>query len=151
MKLATLFLLLGAAAAHAEIHDVKMLNRSTEGPMIYEPQHLTIAPGDTVRFLPTHSGHNAATIEGMIPADAEPFKSRINEEFEVTLTAPGRYGIKCSPHFAMGMVMLIDVGDIASPEEPAGLAADLPERARQRFDAILGAAQAEEQAGSSSP
>lgn len=110
-----------------------MLNRNDQGPMIYEPQHLTIAPGDTVRFLPTQPGHNAATIDGMIPKGAEPWKSKINQEFEVTLTVPGRYGIKCSPHYAMGMVMVIDVGEGAAAEIPA----EMPPRAKERFDAIL--------------
>ncbi|MFB2533449.1 pseudoazurin [Paracoccus sp. p4-l81] len=134
MKLAALILMLSATLAQAETHEVKMLNRNDEGPMIYEPQHLTIAPGDTVRFLPTQSGHNAATIDGMIPDGAEAWKSKINEEFEVTLTVPGRYGIKCSPHYAMGMVMVIDVGEDAEAEIPA----NVPARAKQRFDAILG-------------
>lgn len=136
MKLVPLLLLLSTAAAHAEIHEVRMLNRNAEGPMIYEPQHLKVAPGDTVRFLPTQPGHNAATVDGMIPAGAEAFKSRINEEFEVTLTVPGRYGIKCSPHYAMGMVMVIDVGEAA----PLDLPGDVPDRARKRFEAILGTA-----------
>jgi len=37
-------------------------------------------------------------IEGMIPEAAEPFRSKINDMFEVTLTEPGAYGIKFSPH-----------------------------------------------------
>lgn len=135
MKTALLILLMTASLAHAETHEVQMLNRNAEGPMIYQPQHLTIAPGDTVRFLPTQAGHNAATIDGMIPEGAAPFKSKINQPFEVTLTVPGRYGIKCSPHYAMGMVMMIDVGAVT----PGPLPAALPARARQRFTTILGA------------
>ncbi|MGQ0486346.1 MAG: plastocyanin/azurin family copper-binding protein [Hyphomicrobiales bacterium] len=46
---------------------------------------------------------------------------------------PGSYGIKCSPHYAMGMVMLIEVGDQPAPQLPA----DLPARAKQRFEQIL--------------
>jgi len=130
-----LALLLLATPAFAETHEVQMYNRSENGPMIYEPSFLSIVPGDTVRFLPTQPSHNAATIDGMIPEGAEPFKSKINEDFSVTLTVPGSYGIKCSPHFAMGMVMLIEVGDAPSPVLPE----DLPARARERFEAILAA------------
>lgn len=122
-----------AAPLHAETHEVGMYNRNDRGPMIYEPDILRIAPGDSVRFVPAQPSHNAATIDGMIPEGAEPFKSRINEEFTVTLTVPGRYGIKCSPHFAMGMVMLIEVGEVGATDLPA----DLPKRARERFEAIL--------------
>lgn len=128
--LATLF----AIPAQAELHEVEMLNRNAQGPMPYAPDFLRIAPGDTVRFVPTAKGHNAATIDGMLPEGATPFKSRLGEVFEITLTTPGIYGIKCSPHFAMGMVMLIAVGDAPLPST---LPQDLPTRARQRFDEIL--------------
>jgi len=128
-------LILLAVPLRAQTHDVKMFNRSDSGPMTYEPAFLQIAPGDTVRFLPAQSNHNATTIEGMIPKGATPFKSKINETFSVTLTVPGSYGIKCSPHFAMGMVMLIEVGEASAPVLPA----DLPARARTRFEAILAA------------
>ena len=84
-----------------------MLNRGEKGPMVFEPDFLEIAPGDRVRFVPTHKSHNAATIDGMVPEGVEGFKSRINEEFETGFEQPGFYGIKCSPHYGMGMVMLI--------------------------------------------
>lgn len=143
-------LLLGyafAAPALAEVHEVRMFNRNDQGAMVYEPPFLRIAPGDAVRFVPTQPSHNAATIEGMIPQGAEPFRSKINETFEARLTVPGRYGIKCSPHFAMGMVMLIEVGEAPAPEltgaltgaPPADLPADLPPRAKARFEQILAA------------
>lgn len=136
MKLATLVLVLLSAPAFAATHEVRMFNRSENGPMIYEPSFLKITPGDTVRFIPTQPSHNAATIDGMIPEGAEPFKSKINEDFSVILTVPGSYGIKCSPHVAMGMVMLIEVGDGGpAPDFPD----DLPGKARERFDAILAA------------
>lgn len=123
---------LSTTSALAEIHEVQMYNRNERGPMIYEPDYLRIAPGDTVRFIPTQPSHNASTIEGMIPKGAQSFKSKINEDFSVTLEVPGSYGIKCSPHFAMGMVMLIEVGD-AEPDLPE----DLPPRAKARFESIL--------------
>lgn len=122
-----------APAAYAETHDVKMYTRSENGTMIYEPEFLAIAPGDSVRFLPEQPTHNAATIEGMTPESAEPFRSKINEDFTVTLSEPGIYGIKCSPHFSMGMVMLIRVGETAGPVLPESL----PKRARERFEKII--------------
>ena len=76
--LLTAALLILPHAALAEVHEVHMLNRNDQGPMVYEPQRLRIAPGDTVRFLPTQPGHNAATIDGMIPEGAEPFLSLIH-------------------------------------------------------------------------
>lgn len=124
-----------ASPLAAETHVVEMYNRSGNGPMIYEPSFLRIAPGDTVRFVPTQPSHNAATIDEMLPEGAEPFKSKINQDFSITLTVPGTYGIKCSPHYAMGMVMLIQVGEGDLAPLPQGL----PARALERFNSILAA------------
>lgn len=129
--LATLFCI----SAHAEVHDVKMLNRGDSGSMVYEPDYLTIAPGDTVRFIATHPSHNAASVPGLLPKGAEPFKGKINEEIEVKFDTPGFYGIQCIPHLAMGMVMLIKVGDSQASE--LQVPASLPARAKQRFEQIL--------------
>lgn len=130
--LAALFLMF-AAPAFSETYEVEMYNRSENGPMIYEPSYLKIAPGDSVRFIPAQPSHNAATIDGMMPAGAVPFKSKINEDVTVTFEVPGAYGIKCSPHFAMGMVMLIHVGDVSQTPLPD----TLPKKARERFETIL--------------
>ncbi|MBL3575475.1 pseudoazurin [Rhodovulum sulfidophilum] len=128
-------MILSAPFAAAKTVEVKMLNRNASGPMVYEPDYLVMEPGDTVRFLPTAPGHNAGSIDEMLPAGAEPFKGQINEEIEVTLTEPGIYGIKCSPHFAMGMVMLIQVG--TQPAAEADLPAGLPTRADKRLREII--------------
>lgn len=122
-------------SALAEVHEVKMLNRNDTGPMPFEPEYLVIQPGDTVKFLAVDPGHNAATIAGMIPEGGRKFIGKINEEIEVTLDAEGIWGIKCSPHYTMGMAMLIQVGDTSATE--ADLPADLPEAARQRMLDIL--------------
>lgn len=135
MRLLLAALLLAATPAAAETFEVKMLNRSEAGPMVYEPDFLRIASGDTVRFVAATTGHNVASVEGMAPEGSVPFKGQINEELELTLTVPGLYGVKCSPHSAMGMVMLIAVGDA----DPADLAIPdgVPARAKARFDAIV--------------
>lgn len=124
-----------AAPAFAETHFVKMLNRNDTGGMVYEPDYLEVAPGDTVKFLKTSIGHNAATIDGFLPQDATPFKGKINEEIEVTFTEPGFYGVKCTPHYDMGMVMLIQVGN----EEPSSvvLPDGMPKDATARFQKIV--------------
>ncbi|CAN0583947.1 unnamed protein product [Ectocarpus sp. 12 AP-2014] len=118
-----------------QTHTVEMLNRDDSGPMPFAPGYLVIQPGDTVKFLATHAGHNSATIEGMLPEGGKAFFGNINEEIEVTLNEEGIWGIKCSPHYTMGMVMLIQVGDIAATEDD--LPDDLPPAARQRFLDIL--------------
>lgn len=117
-----------------------MLNRNDGGPMPFEPDYLVIQPGDSVKFIAASPGHNAATIDGMIPGNGEKFVGRINEEIEVTLTEEGIWGIKCSPHYTMGMVMLIQVGD--RPATEADLVEDLPPAARERMLQILARASA---------
>lgn len=91
--------------ASAETFEVKMLNKGEGGRMIFEPAVLRITAGDTVKFLATDKGHNAESIEDMMPEGAAKFVGKINEEIEVTLTESGFYGVQCKPHFAMGMVM----------------------------------------------
>ena len=46
----------------------------------------------------------------MFPADATPFVGKNNEDVSVTFDKPGAYGVKCMPHYGMGMVALIVVG-----------------------------------------
>jgi pseudoazurin len=133
--LAALTLMLFTGNAMAETFEVRMLNRGEKGPMVFEPDYLEIKPGDRVVFVPTHKSHNAATIDGMIPEGAEGFKSRINDQFETTFDAVGFYGIKCSPHFGMGMVMLIKVGDATLPESYKQIS--MPARAKPRMEALI--------------
>ena len=97
--------------AQAETYDVKMLNNGAEGPNIFEPSYLKIQPGDSVRFLPTQRGHNAASIKEMSPDGYKGFLGKIDKEIVVTYDEPGFYGVKCTPHYSMGMVMIIKVGD----------------------------------------
>ncbi|MCX8997483.1 pseudoazurin [Rhizobiaceae bacterium BDR2-2] len=133
-------ILLSAAPALAETIEVRMLNRGEAGPMPYEPDYLELKPGDIVRFISVSTGHNAATIDGFIPEGAEAFRGKLNEEIEVTFTTPGFYGIKCTPHYAMGMVMLIQVGE--APADQVTLPENLPPRAKKRFEDIIARATA---------
>ena len=103
--------LLAALPAHAADFEVRMLNRGEAGAMVFEPAFLRVAPGDTVTFVPTDRSHNAESIGGMTPEGAEPFKGRMNEPVTVTFEKQGVYGYKCMPHYAMGMVGVVVVGE----------------------------------------
>ncbi len=101
-----------ASAVAAADFEVLMLNKGTDGKtMGFSPSFLRVEPGDTITFIPVDKGHNAETILGMIPDNAETWKGKVDEQLTVTLTEPGLYGFKCFPHFAMGMVGLVQVGD----------------------------------------
>ncbi len=104
------------SAANAEEFTIQMLNRGEAGTMIFEPAFVHAQVGDTLRFVPTDRGHNAEIIDGLIPEGATPFAGKINEEFTVTLDTEGVFGVMCKPHFAMGMVMSVAVGDVEVPE-----------------------------------
>ncbi len=135
-KLATASLIFaaGITPAFAETVEINMLNKGEEGTMVFEPSFVRIQPGDTVKFIATDKTHNAETIEGKIPEGAEGFMGKVNEELEATLTEEGIYLVKCKPHYPMGMVMTIAVGDDA--EVPEGFLDDIkPKKAVERFEA----------------
>lgn len=125
------------SGAHAAEHEVQMLNKGPEGqPMQFDPAFLKIEPGDTVKFVATDRGHNAETILEMVPEGAETWKGKINEEITVTFNEEGIYGYKCMPHFAMGMVGIIQVGDDVSNLNSAETA-KLPGRAKARMAELI--------------
>ena len=131
MTLAALTAMLLAGGAQAAEHEVQMLNKGEKGAMVFVPDLVKAAPGDSIRFVPTHKSHNAEAIKGMLPEGAEGFKSKINEDFTVTLTEEGVYGIKCTPHYGMGMVALIVVGDPVNLD--AAMAVSHPGKAKRAF------------------
>ena len=127
---------LPSAARAAATFEVHMKNTGEGGAMVFEPMLTKIAAGDTVKFIPTDKGHNAESIKDILPEGAELFKGKINEEISVTFTVPGVYGIKCTPHFAMGMVALVVVDDPAVNLEDAKTAR-LPGKAKERLEPLF--------------
>jgi len=90
---------------------VQMLNQGADGVMVFEPSVLHVQPGDSVTFKATDLGHNAASIEGMIPAGAESWDSGMSQDVTVTFGEEGTYVYQCTPHLMMAMVGVIIVGD----------------------------------------
>lgn len=123
------------APAFATDYEVHMLNKGVAGTMVFEPAFVQAQPGDTVTFIPTDKGHNVEAIKDMLPEGVEIFKSKINETYVLTVDVPGVYGVKCTPHFAMGMVGLIVVGEDTSNLE-AIKAIKVPKKVGERFEAI---------------
>jgi len=123
----------GATAAEVE---VKMLNKGAEGVMVFEPALIKIAPGDTVKFVSTDKGHNAETIKGMLPDGVAPFVGKSGEDVSVKFEQAGVYGIKCMPHYGMGMVAMIVVGTPTNVDQ----ARAVPQvgKAKQVFATLFG-------------
>lgn len=115
---------------------VAMKDKGADGTMVFEPGYVRAEPGDVIRFVPTNPAHNAETIADLLPAGAAPIKGRFNQMVELKASVPGLYGIKCLPHYFMGMVALVQVG-----KAPANLAAfqaaTLPPLAKARMAKYL--------------
>jgi pseudoazurin len=117
-----------SSGASAEEHVVKMLNNNGKGKfMLFEPDVVKAAVGDTVKFVPTSKGHNAEMIPEIWPEGVPEFKGDLNQEIVLTLEKPGVYGIKCLPHYPMGMMAMIVAGEPANAAQldsykPAGTA-----------------------------
>jgi pseudoazurin len=104
--------------------NVKVL---TQGP---GPDNM-MAPGDTVHFVATDKGHNVESFPGMLPDGATPFTSKMGEDVTAKFDKPGVYGIRCKPHYGLGMVALVVVGSPVN--EDAAKAIVQPGKAKLRF------------------
>ncbi|GAU87064.1 pseudoazurin [Bosea sp. BIWAKO-01] len=123
----------GVAGA-AEV-EVKMLNKGAEGIMVFEPAVVKVNPGDTVKFIAADKGHNVESVEAMLPEGGKVFVGKINEELAITFDKPGVYGYKCKPHYGMGMVGLVVVGE--PPNLDQAKAAAHPPKAKQVFATLF--------------
>jgi pseudoazurin len=135
--------LLGALSvpASAAEHIINMLNKGADGTaMVFEPSFVRAAVGDTVKFVPVDKGHFAVTLPGMWPEGVAAAKGKVNVEFVVTMDKDGLYGFKCTPHYAMGMVALVQVG--TAPVTDAVKAIKIPGPAGKRMEAALALAAA---------
>ena len=132
---AALAAMIMTGGAYAADHQVQLLNKGEHGVMVFEPNYIEAAPGDTVTFVPTDKGHDAASIDGMIPEGAESFKGEISKPITVTVDKEGIYGVKCVPHYGMGMVALIVVGKPVNLEQAKTV--KQPGKAKKVFAELL--------------
>jgi pseudoazurin len=99
-------------SSSGETHEIQMRNQGSDGVMVFEPSVLRVQVGDSVTFKATDAGHNSASIEGMIPSEAEPWDGGMGQDVTITLTEEGTYVYQCTPHLMMAMVGVITVGDL---------------------------------------
>lgn len=134
--LAATLTLAASGQASAVDHQVKMLNAGAKGAMVFEPDFIMAAPGDTVTFLPTNPGHLVETIKGMLPAGGKDFKGKAGKPATMTVDAEGVYGIKCQPHYSMGMVALVVAGKPTNLAEAKAVKQQSP-KAKTHFDELF--------------
>ena len=130
---------LGALAVPASAREivVHMKNRGAEGSMVFEPSFIKAAPGDVIHFVPSDPSHNAETLPSMLPSGAKPMKGMMSKDVSMIVTIPGLYGVKCMPHYSMGMVALVQVGRVSPEALNAAKAVKLPPFAAKRMAAML--------------
>jgi len=111
MRKSIFFLTLLTSFVAGENFDVKMVNADSSGQvMVFDPPFIKANVGDTVTFLPTDMLHNSQSVPGLIPSSANSWNGAMNEKITVELNAEGVYVYQCTPHIALGMIGVIQVG-----------------------------------------
>ena len=110
----------------AENFDVKMVNADASGQvMVFDPPFIKANVGDTVTFLPTDMLHNSQSVPGLIPSSANSWNGAMNEKITVELNAEGVYVYQCTPHIALGMIGVIQVGEASNIDDIKNSASSL--------------------------
>ncbi|PSC02648.1 pseudoazurin [Alsobacter soli] len=133
--LATIFAGALCGAANAAEIEVKMLNKGADGTFVFEPALIKAQPGDTIKFVASDKGHNAESVDGMLPEGATAFIGKMGEDVSVTVDKAGVYGVKCKPHYGMGMVAMVVVGSPANVD--AAKAVNHPGKAKTVFAGLF--------------
>jgi pseudoazurin len=135
--MAVLFLVL-PASVNASDMTIQMLNKDigSKKRNIYSPAIIQIELGDTVKWVATDRGHNVEFVRGAVPEGVKPFRSALGKDVSYTFSTPGAYVFKCTPHYGLGMVGIIIVGE--TPDNLLDIAAKkYPGKADKRIDALL--------------
>jgi plastocyanin len=146
-----------ATMATAATVEIKLM-QTPAGKTYFDPVGVSIAPGDTVRWVQLSGFHSITAYhpgndnhELRIPASAKPWDSDIllaeypkpRATFEHIFTVPGVYDYFCRPHEMAGMVGRIVVGNPGDGPgtKPFGYAPNehwkpVPEAARNAFPPV---------------
>ena len=85
------------------------MTMGANGSLVFDPVEVSIAAGDTVRFvngvLPPHN----VIVEGHDELSHEDLAFSAGEFFEITFPDPGDYNIWCAPHKGAGMIGTVHV------------------------------------------
>jgi pseudoazurin len=112
-----LALLASSPAFSAEL-TVEMLNNKDGQMHVYSTEIMKVAVGDTVTWKATNAGHNAVFVPKGFPEGAAPLDSPIGKDVTYTFDKPGVYMVKCNPHFGLGMLQAVVVGnDLSNLEQ----------------------------------
>ncbi len=126
----------GPAFADAE---VQMLNKAPDSNErnVFYPAIVKLQPGETVYWVATDKGHNVELVKGSVPEGTPPFRSNMNQDASFTFDKPGVYVYKCTPHYGLGMVGIVVVGDDLSNQDEVS-AKRYPGKAGKRLSKMFG-------------
>ena len=116
VSVSVLIILFASTSVRSEQHVVKLLTTASNGEtMVFEPGFLKVSVGDTIVFEPADASHNAESFFAPI-SDAN-FYTELGVTESVVLTQEGVYLYKCTPHFMLGMIGVIQVGKAVNKME----------------------------------
>lgn len=125
-----------SSTAFAAEHVVEMKNSGAEGAMVFEPGYVNADPGDTVKFVLVDQAHNSTSVE--VPEGAKSWEGAINEGITVTVEEEGVYVYKCTPHAALNMTGVIQVGEATNYDSAKQAVDTLTENAATNKDRLTG-------------
>jgi len=100
----------------AKEHVVKLLTVDEQGKsMVMQPSYIRIDKGDSIKFVPSDVTHNAQSI--VTPEGAKSFTTEMGKTQTVIFPIEGAYLYKCTPHFALGMLGVVQVGSANNVEQ----------------------------------
>ena len=112
MRNLTLLFMFLALSVSAENFNIKMVNTDSSGQiMVFDPPFLKVNVGDTITFIPADALHNSKSVSNLIPSSAVPWEGAMDEKITVELDVEGIYIYQCTPHLALGMIGVIQVGN----------------------------------------
>lgn len=134
--LMALLVALPVPAVAADV-SVEMLNKAPNSKErnVFEPALIRIEPGDTVTWVSRDRGHNVEFVRGAVPSGVKPFRSALSKDASYTFTEPGVYVYKCTPHYGMGMVGVVVVGEPVNLVDVQGK--KYPGKAKNRVAELL--------------
>lgn len=117
LKYISLFLIaIFATPAMSADHVVKAVTTGSDGQMmVFEPGYIKVEVGDTITFIPSDASHNAESI--FSPSSDSSFATKLGQTISIKFNQEGVYLYKCTPHFVMAMVGVIQVGSASNKDE----------------------------------
>lgn len=134
--LTAIALTLASGFTMAAEHVIEMKNSGADGAMVFEPGFVKAEPGDTVKFVLVDPAHNSASVA--VPEGAEGWQGAMNQGITVTLNEEGVYVYKCTPHAALNMAGIIQVGEAVNYDEAKAAVDQLTAAAATNKDRLAG-------------